>query len=679
MMKKIICLVLGLLMMVSILTSCSSDGDVIDDINNKASRLTTTLNLWVITESEVVASVSDLAIKGLDPAKDEDELSDEEKAQLSALSGEQKETLTQLLQIRQAINKITKQKLKTQINVKYVTEAEYYTKVEKAFVDHEAAIEAAKEAARAEREAIKRGEIVATEEEEVTTDETVINEYGIPELKYPTADDYQVDILFIGNYDKYREYVDKEWLVSLNDKLENSAMQISYFVNQIFLESSTYSSLKYAVPNNHTVGDYTYLCINTDEMEALGFTADKFDSLSIYDESFYQFLKLVKTKCDSTETAAEKIYPIYSESGTLDLSLVHYWNFDLDSDQGYSVLNQNKFSIFGGIFSNVADSTTGALTDRGDQVTFSNLLKSDSGSGYSDYLENYLARRLEYEKDGYITTDANATAMTCVVKGGWELKAEYEAKGYDVYIMENPRATDSDVYSSMFALGAYTSDENRAMEIITYLNTNSELRNLLQYGVENVNYTLSSVTQKNEEGIDESYYYAVETENNTYKMDINKTGNVFLAYPSCAEDVFEWEYGKQQNLDATTYPTLGLYFNLTEYQLDEKSVRIMNAVSERLYDGVISKFQTKEDVFAFAASVPSGNNVTSLDMAKFLLEQTGNVMTYKEGCAEKQFTEAELAAAIVCMETNKIASDDNALQSPNALYVDWLTNSGVRG
>ena len=265
MLKKIICLALALLMVVGVLSSCSKDKDAVEEITEEASRLTTTLNMWVITESDVIASVSDLAIEGLDPEEDESNLTDEEKAKLAALSAEQKEALSQLLSINKAINKITKLKFKTKLNVKYLTEDQYYEKVEKAFVDHKAALEEQERKKREEREAIKRGEAVA-KPEEVKKDETVLNEYGIPELKYPEAADYQVDILFIGNEVKYRQYITNDWLVSLDEKIENSAMEIKYNVNSIFLEAAKYNGISYAIPNNEAIGEYTYLCVKESEI-----------------------------------------------------------------------------------------------------------------------------------------------------------------------------------------------------------------------------------------------------------------------------------------------------------------------------------------------------------------------------------------------------------------------------
>lgn len=663
MMKKIICLVLGLLMVVSVLTSCSgNDGDIINDINDKASRLTTTLNMWVITESPVIAQVSDLAIAGLDPEKDESKLSDTEKAQLAALSDEQKTALSQLLHINREINKITKVKFKTKLNIKYFTEAEYYDKLEKAFLDHEKAIEDAKAAAKAEREAIKRGETVA-KPQEVAKDETVINEYGIPELKYPTAPDYQVDILFLSDYDRYQRYIGNKWILSLDGQLENEAVLISKYVNDIFLKGIAYNSVRYAVPNNVSIGEYTYVCVKTKEIESVGYTLEDIKDRSIYDDVYYDLFSQLEDKYDGSRF-------LYADDG-IDLQSLHYWSFNLDEADGGCGLDHETFSIFGGIFDNI-NSKTSALTKQGDQVAFSNLLSNSS------YMKNYLARKAEYQGKYVTNENQNGNSATvCVTKGGWELKEQYEKNGYDVLIMENPRATQETICASMFAMGAYTSEEARAMEIITCLNTDKDFRNLLQYGVENENYTLSTVTMTDETEVKTDFYYAVETENNVYKMDVQKTGNVFLAYPDSAENVLKWEYGKQQNLEASTYPTLGLAFNLTDYKLDTKSICIINAVSERIRAYMETSLTTVDAIIACYEEASAARD--NVQMAAFLLSKTNNNMTYKQGGEEKTFTQPELEAALSCMANNRISESKEALQSPNALYINWLTNSGVRG
>jgi len=655
MMKKIICLVLGLMMVLTVLTSCGNNEDAVDKITDEASRNTTTLNMWVITESDLVAEVSALLRNGWDA----DKLTEEQQAEFDTWSTEKKDALVQLDDIGEAINKLTKQKFKTMLNVVYVTADEYYEKLEKAFADHEVAIEEAKAAAKAEREALKNGETLAEETE--AEEETEINEFGIPELKYPEAPGYQVDVFFVGSFEKYRQYADEGLMVTLDDKLENTAMQLSYYVNQIFLDAAVYNGATYAIPNNRPIGEYTYLCVKTSEMEQYGFNVSDFSAHSIYDSKFYEFINEVRVN-----EAATGVAPIYTNSadGKLPLELIHYWNYDVETSAGDCLLTPGEFSLFGSIYSNLTEG--GLLTSQGDVLTCGNMLANEI------FMKQYLARKLEYEAD-YVTTDAAVDAAACVVTGGWELREQYEEAGYQVLMMANPRAVNEEVYDAMYAVGAHTSDESRAMEIITYLNTNEEFRNLLQYGIENVNYTLSSVTRE-ENGVDVEYYYAVETENNTYRMDINKTGNVFLAYPASEESVFEWEYGKRQNLDAAMYPTLGLHLDVVNYKLDFKSIRIVDAVSERV-EPFLNSLTTAQQVIDFY-DTKVGRNISDENMAALLLEITNNDMTYVEGGEGKTFTVEELVAALKCVKNRMMSESDESLQSPYALYYNWISMSG---
>ena len=196
--KKILCLVLALLMVLPMLVACGGDEDVIGNINEEASRYTTTLNMWMITESQLIADASKLIVAGITPDKKEEKLTDEEKAKIAALSPEQKEAWEQLNLVNNEINKLTKAKYKTKLNIKYFTESEYYAAVEKGFADHDAYIKEHKTGVLPNQ-----------------TEETELNEYGIPELKYPTVLDCEVDILFIGNAQKYTQYISQNLLVEL--------------------------------------------------------------------------------------------------------------------------------------------------------------------------------------------------------------------------------------------------------------------------------------------------------------------------------------------------------------------------------------------------------------------------------------------------------------------------------
>ncbi len=625
--KRLVCLVLALLMVLAVLTSCSKDGDAAEETMNEASRYTTTLNVWLITESDEIATASELLYSGVNPENPTEE--DEEK--IDALSAVEKKALEQLVQVNKAINKITKSKYKTQLKFRYLTEDTYYAAVEKAYTDREAA----KKAGTLEKPAI-------------SADETVLNEYGIPELKYPTTPEYQIDILYVGSANKYRTYINNDWLIPMDAMLEDSAVQLTYYVNSVLLGSNKYLGSTYGIPTNTTIGEYVYLAVDEELANAYYYTPEDFEG-SIYSNDCYDFLNYVKEQGVVT--------PIYCQPG-LDLdefNMIHYWNYDLDSVPGDCIVNPAKFSLFGSFYS--------ASSKQASALSYTNLLTS------APYAQD-LQKKIYYQStSGFMTNDESVDTAVRLVKGDLQTRVDLEEAGYTVITVKPPRATDEHVFGNMFCIGANTTDEVRCMEILTYLNTKSDMRNLLQYGVENINYTVKSVTGA--DGV--SREYAEPTEENLYEMDIEKTGNIFVAYPDSASRVMEWEYGKKQNRDVLAYPTTGLYFDFENFKLDEKSVRIINAVSAKI-EVILDSMTTTDQIKSFwdAASF----KITNDTMAEFLLEQIGTDVTYSMNGKTETVTKADLSAALYCMSISKIVETEkevnNIPQSPYALYNNWL-------
>lgn len=587
--KKLICLLLCLLMVLPVLASCKKK-DSIGEITNEASRYTTTLNLWMITE------------EGTDAA--------------------------QVAAVNAAINKLTKAKYKTQINLKYLTAAEYYTKVEEAFKAHEAFLEE------------NGGKVVPRK-----TNETYVNEFGIPELKYPTAPDFEVDILFLGSHQKFVEYIEKGWLSDLTNDMGESALKLSYYMNPTMLKAASYGGKVYAVPNNHTVGEYTYLLVDKQLASEYG----DLSKSSIYDSDFENFLSYVKRTYGS---GADPVYPIYSADGKVDVNDTHYWSYRLDGS--YEQL-PDTFSIFGANTHN-ADRTT--------KLENKNLLSD------STYMRRLAAKTLYEKTDGYITTDAEAKAAVRLVRGGYGLRDGFDTEKYDVLVVENPTLTDEEVFSSMFAVGSHTTNLQRSLEIITYLNTDAGVRNLFQYGIENVNYSLETTKVGEKE-----YTYAQALPENAYRMDINKTGNRFIGYPNSADSVLYAEEGQKQNLDLTVYPTFGLYFS-KNYTPDLKSMTLVAAVSEKVGAYLSSRTSAGEILSVYAMA--SARSQDPAAMAEYLLLLTGPV-TYQWENAAQTVGAADLTAAMTSLHKETVDAAAGALQSPYALYTLFCALEGIKG
>ena len=625
--KKIVCLVLAVLMVLPLLAGCAKEGGM-DDISEKAERYTNTLNVWLVTESKLVADASAVILSGITPKRESlNLLTEAEKATVAAMSAEQKAAWQQVWQVTDAINKLTKANYRTQLNLKYFLEEDYYAAVEAAFTKHKEKMDAG---------------IYETQNK---TEETILNEYGIPELKYPVISDYVVDILFISGQEKYMQYVNNKWLADLQEHLSDSAIKLTSYVSNTYLTAAAIDGLVYALPNSHGVGEYIYMLADKDLMKEY---TGSLSGATLYDSAFKEYLDYVY----ETKTGADKVYPIYTDNsaGKLEIDFAHYWNFAINS--GVAVQNPDQFSIFGDAY---VDTT---VLENSNLLTDANYMKA-------------LANKRHYEgTEGYITTDASAKAAIKVVKGSWEKKAEFEKAGYEVMVVQYPQLTDEEIYSSMFGIGAYTANESRAVEIITYLNTDSEVRNLLQYGVENVNYTLETVTVN-----DKDYVYAKPTKDNIYLMDVEKTGNTAIAYPNDPDDVLRFEYDKAQNLEMIATPTLGLNFS-SVYKLDETSVLVMNAVSKKLKEAIDN--MSYEEVLTLHARAADIKPERKWDMADLLLEYTGNDVTYlDQSGASVTVTRGMIRDALMLMETTTFAEAEGAAQSPYYLYYDWCTRVGI--
>lgn len=639
--KRLISLMLAVLMLAFALVSCGNDGDAIDNAVNEASRYTSTINMWVITESKMVQKASELLRQGNDPDKypeEESAQTDEQKTFLASLEAGLEKAWRQLDDVCDQINVLTKKRFKTQINFRFFTEDEYYTKLEGAFTD----------IAAAKAEADKTGAPLFLE---IAEGETEKNEQGVPELKYPATLDAQADIVFVGGAQNYFKYVENGWLAEIKaDDISNFAPQLQYHLTASLLSASKYDGKTYAIPNNNPLGEYTYLAVDSALMEKYAIKASEMGN-SLYSAETKRLLDYVYAEADGT-------YPIYSANGKVDFELLHYWSFD----ENYA-LSPATFSLFGGFYA--ADATPAQT------VAYRNLFVQEA---YTSALKT----KTYYENTAnYITRDPSAPAAVRVVKGTFADKAALERDGYEVLTVSAPRAADEDVFGAMFAVGAITRDKNRNLEIIAMLNTESEIRNLLQYGIQDVNYTLKSVKDAagNEIGV-----YADMKADNTYVMDLAKTGNMFVAYPNAEKTdlangkygIDAWENAKKQNLEAILYPTLGLNFS-TAYKVDDKGMRIINAVSAQFKSVVMDNITTTARVDELKTGAGDANAVGIEAMAAWILGQTGSVTYVPAGAtAAVAVTVEDLTAALTAMgSTYSSAMAPGAELSTKVLYDEW--------
>ncbi|MBE6563093.1 MAG: hypothetical protein E7660_05095 [Ruminococcaceae bacterium] len=506
--KRIISALLAILMLVSCfgLTGCNQDKE--ETTEEEAAdligqRVSMTLTMWL-------------------PAAEGTKVDDESVAQ-----------------VEKAINEITQAKFSTAIKFKVFESDAYDKAVEDQLAECKRRVEQAEEEAakkrEEEREAAAKGEKPA---ENAPADTTAVadtkpvekeNEFAAMNAalfaSYPAVEPAQFDIFVVRGADNFVKYRDGYMLAPLTENLGDDSKILYSYIYPTFFQSAMYQGDIYAVPNNHGVGKYEIMLVNKRIAEALYYDVKELNSVQkffTYDNSGISFI----------EDAMANYPDVTPVAGTYTAPYVKYWN---SKDDGkFSILS----SLVGGGANSLADVTVGSTLKNANYVNYVT---------YSKRLSEIAApAKFDPDKEcivGFTTATAEEIAA-------------YSEK-YEVTVLQNPQPTQVEALENSFAVSVYSKNVDRSMEIITLLNTDEELRSILQYGVEGIHW---------KKDVDDNSIMHVISDK--YKMDINETGNVYMTYPADGVPMSAWDYAKQQNLDSVYSITSG--FNYTDPALYEK-------------------------------------------------------------------------------------------------------------
>jgi hypothetical protein len=458
------------------------------------------------------------------------------------------------LKVEDEFNKITKPNFKTQVKLHFATYDEYYENIAKvveenlAFAvleeEHTKALKQAKKNAKAEgvvtddawfdafyaankqyeqfRETEElTGEDTTAEQTELVTIEGIDNSYTLSQVKYPDEKPAQIDILWIDSYERYLEFIETEMIERLDSELTGSSKKLNEYINNELLTWAKWATQgTYGIPNNVIIGEYTYLLVNKELAKKYSYNPEELNTLA----KCADFLSDVSKYEPGVAPILGDIYPVNT----------YYWNIDTTTGK----INSSTFNILASTTNNRTMKFNGESVG----LACNNIFKS---AEYTDQL-----RAIQKYKDaGYVAAEgSNDKYAVRIVKGGASLEKLY-GEEYQLNILEYPRVGYDEVFSNMFAVSTYTRSVSRSMQVITYLNTNSDLRNVLQYGVEGVHYKIDDETGK------------LVRLNKDYMMNLESTGNVFMAYPEENMDLDVWEWGKKQNLDVLPYLTISFDFS----------------------------------------------------------------------------------------------------------------------
>ncbi len=476
---------------------------------------------------------------------------------LTAITGDST-TPEAITAVQEALNKLTKSEYKTQVILQLKTEDEYVEfidsqveKIEAEIAAEEEAAAKAKEEAKKKKEAEKAANAAKknrskwttttkaeTEDTTADTQAMTLDEYGREVAKYPELEGTSLDIVFVTGLDMLQDFVEKEYLQSLDDELGNNSKLLKKYIYPTFLSAGKVDGSTYAIVNNRLLGEYTYLKIDKELADKYKLFPDEVKTLTDC-EAFL----------DNVKANEKDVVPL---NQYVDLNYVQYVTGER-TVMG-NVINSN--------FTTAKKAVPKSLLGVDGWVNHNVLMDKLQDGGYIGEGDRYA---IEVVK-GYITTPEEQN---------WE-------ENYYVVEYEKPISKDETVFTGMFGVSAYASDLERCMEIVTMLNTDGALRDIYAYGVEGENWEL------NEDG-------TVHMLNNDWSMDFYHSGNTFVGHAPESLPANYAEIGKLQNIETLTGPYMSWVY------LNEETEALYNEYTAEA-EKILAEFDAAADRVAYAES-----------------------------------------------------------------------------
>ena len=675
--KRLLCLFMGLILVLSVfLTAGSSDDEGADKKNTGAQTIT----MCVITERKVCNTEAELA-EYLEKECGGNKDSEKYKEMLKVVENYEA--------VEEAFTKITKES-KINVDLLFYTEEEYEERLTTTIADAAEYAQEAERAARALEKYISDYQAAypeekypvsaltksfyyhfpefekykdyiaqsAMEDEEESGEENVEDIYqagdlGVKELVYPETQENQLDIIYVSGLDMYREYIENDWLMALDSYISSSGKKLNDYIAGSLLKGVQYYGSTYAIPNNVQIGEYKYMLVDKDLFDEWRYNSEQVSTVLDLNHFF-----------EDISNSNPEILPIDATFDECIGQFVWYWNIDWVEDEFgdniYSIGDGNKFSLLGALYGDAATASRGQIS-----LGFNSLFTSP------EYRDIYLKLK-EYEYNGYYATegDTRTNAAVSFVDGDYTIKASMEendgvytdenGKEYYAYVVKYPEVDETSLYGNMFGVFANSSNVSACVSVLTMLNTDSKLRNILQYGVEGVDYT-----------IDEETGVLTRSAETLYKMDIEKTGNCFIAHPEEGLPADYWENAKNQNNDALINPLLGFDFNsiFEEYDndLDYNLWSYLMQYTAQI-SAEIDACEDIDELTKLVADEKSGLCVTLAGNPSITVEYEGQI-----------YTDFVLQLSKLTNKNYDAATEEEdryAGESPYAVYYTWMQTYG---
>lgn len=404
------------------------------------------------------------------------------------------------------INEYTKKNYKTTLDLKLFDEDEYdeamadvYAKLDAQRERDELAEEAANAAAKVAREAAKKLELEDQKEKkraqrayEKWAEDNVVEDETSVEME----DDVVLDIFLMRGFDNYLTAVEEEKLADLSSYANGTYKLIHKYTSPIVIQAAKRNGVLYGVPSNKLLAtednESYYYAIRTDLLEKYGITIEE-NEIPYMDNKFAGFFEQVKANefCEVLLAPPKAIQ-----------------NFDFYLD------DMETYPLYG-----TRSNETTATNSTTIEFTYKVLDPNDLGAGVAN---SHYKKMASYRSLGYFAPEGATVENTDFAMGIFygtldSVKAQLGAKAdaYTYCIYKCARTTNDVVFKNLLTVSADCKYPDRAFQIIAALHTVPELRNLITFGIEGVNFMVNEENGKTITKLNDDYNIGFEVYGNS--------------------------------------------------------------------------------------------------------------------------------------------------------------------
>lgn len=499
------------------------------------------------------------------------------------------------LEVQWNINAITVPQHKMLVKLNYLTADEYWDAVDAAeaetieYLENKAAKESetsrlkafylAEQAGATEEELEEAGiadevvEEVKTEDEKADEADEAVEEAGestaIAEMSFVDAVDYifnmkddkgpkpvyadvelenpQIDVILVDSYDKFMELYEDERISEIDIKYDRKI--VTQYIHPTILSTTQVKGKTFGIPANFAMnGEYEFLVFNKNLLDKYGFTVGELDAVE--SPRMAEFLATIKA----------------NEPGVYPIS-------DIPEFAGAEIFDDILFA--------------------------QSKLDTVSTTSYPVYLNNsaymeYLKAVDNYKTKGYVASHngvTNGKYAVELVKSSTLIDREWTDENgttYQAYLYDIPRVDAESAFASAFCVSSQSMNKAKAAELIELFTIDSELANLLQYGIAETHYSVK----------DGPFRLLDTTDEDTYIMDNKLTGNVYVKYEANEGDN---EFAQASNLSTAPSAFFGYTPDFNDNPGDEATYNFVKLFSAKALEKIANGEMSVDEAFGIAS------------------------------------------------------------------------------